>query len=378
MSEQTYAFTVEAFIIGLCNVNLVAQRWDVFAWPMGRTWPVLSTTLLILLAYAQLLLFLACFIKVSNLTALSMEICEALARCVGRLSTISVGMVIYMSCVVWARPKNDWALTLCQLWGTTCREAGHSQIWSYSYSLYLGILLPCLALQAGLQTIAASSLKLTRYAPRRMLCLNGLFLLTLHGAHTVNQNYIEACDDNGLCEVSKVTNMTYFSTTKQVNPKTITSSMLLGLAIFLLCSDIATDICAALATKHSRVALFAFGLCRVSQVIAIPLVIFALEFEFLPSLTFTHIGLTVVVATLDVSDVATQYKAHPAAQLKDKEDEEANSEEEPTETSQVPQAANSAFTLEPVRRKRFVFSVGNKTRWPHRSKSFLGINKKSQ
>ena len=386
MSEQSYAFTVEAFILGLCNVQLVAQRWDVFTWPVGRTLPVLGTSLLGLLIYAQVLLFLACFIKISNLTALSLEICEALVRCIGRLSTLSVGWVIYMSIMVWGRPHKDWALTLCQLWGTACRKPGNSQIWSYSYSLYLGILLPCLALQAALQTIAASSMKLTRYAPRRMLYLNALFLLTLHGVYTVNQNYIEACD--GQCKENNATNTTYFSTTKKVEPKTITSSMILGLAVLLACLDIVADICAALATKHDTVAAIVFVVSRGLQVLAIPLVIFALEFDFLLSLAFTHIGLATVVGIMDAFDVYTQYSQADtnSSQAKnkgnkkdkrDKDDEEEDSDEE-RGTLEEPQTANSAFTLEPVRRKRFVFSVGNKTRWPHRTRPFAGINKKSQ
>jgi len=373
MSEQTYVFTVEALVIGLCNVQLVAQRWDVFTWPVGRTWPVLGTTVLMLLAYAQLLLSLVCFIKISNLTALSLEICEALARCVGRFGTISVGVVIYMSCMVWVKPKYEWALTLCQFWGTGCREAGNSQIWSYSYSIYLSILLPCLALQAGLQIIAASSLKLTHYAPRRILSLNGLFLLTLHGAHTLNENYIEACD--GTCQIDALTNMTYFSTSKHIEAKTITSSMLLFLAIFFVCSDMATDICAALVTKHNKVALIAFILLRLLQVIAIPMFVGAADFDFPSSLTITHVSLAIFVTILDVSDVSTQYFKAPVDN-KEVEPEDENVEGGNEDT--IEQAANSAFTLEAVRRKRFVFSVGNKTKWPHRTRPFAAINKKSQ
>lgn len=370
MSEQTYVFTVEALVIGLCNVQLVAQRWDVFTWPVGRTWPVLGTIILMLLAYAQLLLGLACFIKISNLTALSLEICEALARCVGRFGTISVGVVIYMSCLVWVEPKHDWALTLCQFWGTGCRQAGNSQIWSYSYSIYLGILLPCLALQAGLQIIAASSLKLTHYAPKRILSLNGLFLLTLHAAHTLNENYIEACE--GPCQIDPLTNMTYFSTSKNIQAKTITSSMLLVLAIFFVCSDIATDICAALVTKREKVALVAFLLLRLLQIIAIPTFVGAVDFDFPPSLTITHISLATFVGILDVSDVSTQYFKAPVENKEEDKIPEADEED----TTQM--TANSAFTLEAVRRKRFVFSVGNKTKWPHRTRPVAAINKKSQ
>lgn len=314
-----------------------------------------------------------CFIKISNLTALSLEICEALARCVGRFGTISVGVVIYMSCMVWVKPKYEWALTLCQFWGTGCREAGNSQIWSYSYSIYLSILLPCLALQAGLQIIAASSLKLTHYAPRRILSLNGLFLLTLHGAHTLNENYIEACD--GTCQIDALTNMTYFSTSKHIEAKTITSSMLLFLAIFFVCSDMATDICAALVTKHNKVALIAFILLRLLQVIAIPMFVGAADFDFPSSLTITHVSLAIFVTILDVSDVSTQYFKAPVDN-KEVEPEDENVEGGNEDT--IEQAANSAFTLEAVRRKRFVFSVGNKTKWPHRTRPFAAINKKSQ
>ena len=175
--------------------------------------------------------------------------------------------------------------------------------------------------------------------------------------------------------------MTSFSTTKKVEPKTITSSMILGLAILLGCFDIVTDICAALATKHDTVAIIVFVFCRGLQIIAVLLVIFALDFDFSLPLACTHIGLATVVGIMDVLDVYTQYSHGDPNSSQQKHRGDAEEDADPEEEEgmlQGPQAANSAFTLEPVRRKRFVFSVGNKTRWPHKTRPFAGINKKSQ
>ena len=150
--------------------------------------------------------------------------------------------------------------------------------------------------------------------------------------------------------------------------------MLLVLAIFFLCSDIATDICAALVTKREKVALVAFLLLRLLQIIAIPTFVGAVDFDFPPSLTITHVSLATFVGILDVSDVSTQYFKAPVV---NKEEEQVGEIQEADEENTT-ETTNSAFTLEAVRRKRFVFSVGNKTKWPHRTRPFAAINKKSQ
>ena len=209
MSELTYVFTVEAFIIGLCNIQLVAQRWNVFSWPFGNSWPVLGTIIVILLAYGEALLILACFIKASNLTTLSLEVCEGLGRSVGRLSTISILFIAYMSVLVFASPKVDWPLMLCQMWGTQCREPGSSQIWSFKYTYYLALLLPCIACQATLQLMAGSACKLNKYSPRRIVSVNLVFLFILHASHTLDKNLELGCKD--VC--IEVKNATIFDAT---------------------------------------------------------------------------------------------------------------------------------------------------------------------
>jgi hypothetical protein len=322
MSEQAYVFTVEALIFALGNTQLVAQRWNVFSWPFGRTWPVLGTTVLVVLAYAQLLLMLSCFVKICNLSSLSLEVSEALARSVGRLATLGAAVILYMSIVVWSYDAAHWALMLCQFWGTQCNEPGTSQIWSYSYSYYLAILLPCLALQAGLQILAASSCKTTKYSPRRIITANNIFLLTLHITHTLNKNMQVACQ----AECVTVNNSTIFD--KAPGAVYVRSPMTLFLGIFFFATDITADVCAAFALQHNIPAVVIFGIVRGLQMGAVPLAIFVLDFDLPAPLTWAHFGITVLVGVLDVIDVVLQHLRSDGEGQQKKEENDSSDEED--------------------------------------------------
>jgi len=79
MYEIVYVLTVESTIFGLLGVMLVAQRWDVFASSPDVAWPVLSTCLLLILSYSQVLLVLCCAIGISQFGSLThslMDACE--------------------------------------------------------------------------------------------------------------------------------------------------------------------------------------------------------------------------------------------------------------------------------------------------------------
>ena len=256
MTELTYALTVEALIFALGNTHLVAQRWNVFEWPAERTWPVFGTLLLVLLAYAQFLLIIACFIQIAGLSKLSSEVREGMARAVGRLVTVSVLLIVYMSAVVWSSSREHWAIILCQFWGTQCVQPGSSQLWSYSYSYYLVILLPCLAVQAALLLKAASGCKSSSYSPRRIITANIAFVLLLHCVYTLNSNFTLGC--TGTC--LKVNNSTIFDA--QPGIVYVRSPKILFLGLFFFALDIAADVCAGLALGHSVPAVVIFSVAR--------------------------------------------------------------------------------------------------------------------
>ena len=387
MSELTYVFTVEAFIIGLCNIQLVAQRWNVFSWSFGNSWPVLGTIILILLSYGEALLILACFIKASNLTTLSLEVCEGLGRSVGRLSTISILFVAYMSILVFGSPKADWPLMLCQMWGTQCREPGSSQIWSFKYAYYLALLLPCIACQASLQLIAASSCKLNKYSPRRIVSLNLVFLFILHASHTMDKNLQLGCKDT--CIVVK--NATTFDATP--GAVYVRSSIPIILGFVLLMLDLVADVAAGIVLLNDKIAVIIFGAVRLLQIAAVPMTVFVLEFNLYNPLAWIHFGLTCVCGGLDIVDVVLRHlkqsgdaKAHAA----DEEEAEGTSADlapmkslfrmpgmDINDQRLFTPDTNSAFSIEPVRRKRFVFSMAHRTRWPIKPRRIEASKKKS-
>ena len=382
MSELTYVFTVEAFIIGLCNIQLVAQRWNVFTWSFGNSWPVLGTTILILLAYGEALLILACLIKASNLTSLSLEVCEGLGRSVGRLSTISMLFITYMSILVFASPKVDWPLMLCQMWGTQCREPGSSQIWSFKYAYYLALLLPCIVCQAVLQLIAGSSCKINKYSPRRIVTLNLVFLFILHASHTLDKNLQLGCES----ECIVVQNATMFNATP--GAVYVRSSVPIILGFVLLGLDLIADVTAGIALFHDKISVLVFITVRLLQIGAMPMTVFVLEFDLYYTLAWIHFGLTCVCGCLDIVDVVLQFEKtesdSPESTSPESEFTDSTLPKGPTQSLfRMPAISedraftdtNSAFTIEPVRRKRFVFSMAHRSRWPIKPRR-LEANKK--
>ena len=62
MNELVYVLTVEALVFRALCTLLVAQRFDVLAWPVDRTWPVLGICLQLVLACSAVLLFVCGFL----------------------------------------------------------------------------------------------------------------------------------------------------------------------------------------------------------------------------------------------------------------------------------------------------------------------------
>ena len=118
------------------------------------------------------------------------------------------------------------------------------------------------------------------------------------------------------------------------------------------------------------------------QMGAVPLAIFVLDFDLPAPLTWAHFGITVLVGVLDVIDVVLQHlRSDGGGQQKEEESDSSASDEDEEHVPTVKVGknldANAAFNLEPVRRKRFVFSVANRTRWPLKPR-LTGIRKKTQ
>jgi hypothetical protein len=71
MHELVYVLTVEAFCFGLLAVILIAQTFDVFDLGANKVWPVLSTSLFLILVYVLVLLLTCCAISVGKFGVLA-------------------------------------------------------------------------------------------------------------------------------------------------------------------------------------------------------------------------------------------------------------------------------------------------------------------
>ena len=58
----------------MCDVSEVAQRVDVFTWPADRTWPVLTSSLQVLLLNAHALLLVCCFIAAGRFASFAPDV----------------------------------------------------------------------------------------------------------------------------------------------------------------------------------------------------------------------------------------------------------------------------------------------------------------
>ena len=87
MHELVYVLTVEAAVFDSLGVLLVAQRWNVLEWSAAESWPVFSSSLVLIFAYAQVLLILCCAIAVGKFGESTYGVIDACARSAGWLTT---------------------------------------------------------------------------------------------------------------------------------------------------------------------------------------------------------------------------------------------------------------------------------------------------
>ena len=189
MNELVYVLTVEALVFGALCTLLVAQRLDVLAWPVDRTWPVLGSCLQLLLACSAVLLLVCGFLAAGRFAQIAPYVRDAFARSAGRLATVPLLAAIYVG-VLLAPFESAGAArrpcVLCQLWGTSCSRPD-SLFASWSFGVYLAVLLPATAMQAGLLLSAAAMCKQKeRVVTRRLVTANCALLIVLHVNYTLN------------------------------------------------------------------------------------------------------------------------------------------------------------------------------------------------
>ena len=56
MNELVYVLCVESVVFAAVSITIVAQRMNVFDWPESSTWPVIGTTIQIILLYSLFIL----------------------------------------------------------------------------------------------------------------------------------------------------------------------------------------------------------------------------------------------------------------------------------------------------------------------------------
>ena len=198
MHELVYVLTVEAFCFGLLAVILIAQTFNVFDLGANKVWPVLSTSLFLILVYVLVLLVTCCAISVGKFGVLAHGMMDACARSAGRLVYVVVLSVCYVTILLLNYDRNatvnDTVKTpkkhsveclLAQLCGTSCVNRG--VLWSYT--AYLSVMLPVIAFIAALQVTAAGMCKNSKKSSHaRLLCINSAYVLVYTVNYTLGKN----------------------------------------------------------------------------------------------------------------------------------------------------------------------------------------------
>lgn len=371
MHEFVYVLTVEALVFAALCTLLLARRLDVFAWPADRTWPVFGSCVQLLLLYSAALQLVCCFLAAGGFATAAPSIRDACARSAGRLCTAALLCAVYVGVLTVTYETDQRACVLCQLWGTSCSQAD-SLFSSSSYAVYLAVLLPATVLQAGMLITAAGSCKLRdRLGSRRLVTANCVLLLTLHVNYSMRENAALLSHCGGGLQASSVS-------------KLVLSFRILVFAVMLCCLDILAETQASL--KHASVKRFL--LLRVLQLSSVVAFNTLYDDESLPwSLLFAHLGVSSVLLLLDVFELHGFVKS---ATHGDRESDKRETQKHESDTSDSPHhdAGNratlvapaqavldipppamlrdrrSAFEVEPARRRRFVLTFNNKSRWP--------------
>lgn len=362
MNEFVYVLGVEALIFWLVAVVLVSRRLDIVDWPMDETWPVFGSSLLLSLAYAWILVFLCAVIIASQLREVTAEVCEAFARAAGRIVTMQGMLVLYVSVFVWLSPRNNWAILLCQLWDTSCNASKVGRtFWSMSYSVYMAILLPILAVMAGLVLVVSNMCKNepTLHA-RRSILTNGVFVLILSICSTLKRNFQLGCEGGEPgCRVKNfpVDNTTLFDLNP--GPVYVSSSPILFTVSGFLVSDLLVDVLNGLMLIHEHKTALKVGVTvvRAVQLSVVPLLVFALDMPLPWQLAWGHFAFAAVMALAD--SVQIWMSKNESYNMNDADVEvEDNASISATTGMNI---NSTPFSLEPTKRRRFLLS---RTRFP--------------
>jgi hypothetical protein len=378
MNEWVYVLTVEALVFGLLGTVVTAQRMDVFSWPDGETWPVFGTSVLVLLAYALLLLVMCSAMTASRLGALAEDICHAFARSAGRLVTAAALWVCFQSAIVYTYHRRNWPLLLCQLWGTTCKDPG-TVLWQYSYSIYLAVLLPLLVWCGGLQIVVSGKFvaqKITaKTSARRVMIMNVLTILVLTATYTIKENFALGCKQ----ACPEQDDVSFFD--QKPGAKSVMSERVLLVALALAGSDLVTGVLAAVVfDRASVVALLLFILVHLAQMVSAPAVVLYFDVSIPDVIMWVIFGLACALGLMDIGEALARTLAHPPEQIARlpalqsmfstlgfKTQAPASSISSifmPLQDAAKP-AKSTPFSIDSTRRKRFMLTFGAKSAWPY-------------
>jgi len=384
MYEIVYVLTVESTIFGLLGVMLVAQRWDVFSSTQEAAWPVLSSSLLLILAYSQLLLVLCCAIGVGQFGSLTYSLMDACARTAGRLVTCCVLCVCYICALLLiSEHKNEQTMQclLMQLFSTSCTEEGvrqfggltgvilHNVLWSFQ--TYFAVLVPLFLLVAGMQITAAGLCKDERRKSRaRILCVNIPYVFTYYINYMLRQNVrcAKACRGVAISTITEEAELIFckeilFFIGALYVSDIVAETMLVRRSIQIYSGRGNGQFLGEYLTMRIS-GVFVFGLLRVAQVLSIAIFNWFAEASLqLPSqLVLVHVILASVLAFLDIVQVVIEY-AHPHKNSVEMLENNTKSAPEAFTKTDITVARNhTPFEVDTKHRKLLTFA--GRSRWP--------------
>ena len=361
MHEIVYVLAVQALVFGAISTVLVAQRTNVFEWPADRTWPVTSTCFQVVLLYAHVLVLLCCFIAAGGFASFVPVIADSCARSAGRLSTAIALATAYVGLMLAVQNPKPTDCVLCQLLGTSCASK-EKLFWSMSYTAYACVLLPAVALYAGLLLTASGMCHDDGAAPRRLATANCAWLLFVQTNLTLEHNK-------------------HLLPSRCLNSKHLEDPPgMQDWAIVLGCLLCACDCTAAVfaskvVTGHkSRFAPMAFTGIHLLSLSLPGLLSMDKRAPIQWKVLLAHTVAAAVLVVLDLADVWLGYFDNNKIHDEDMAAEPAVEPRVPARPSQQTaigprgaafsvEPANAAFSVEPARRRRFLLAFNDKSRW---------------
>lgn len=373
MHELVYVLTVEAVVFGFLGTQLVAQRWNTLEWSPAESIPVLSSSLVLMFAYAQVLLVLSCALAVGKFGMASYGVMDACARSAGRVATVamlSAGYVAALLLIVKASEPEVLNCFLTQLFGTNC-SAANQVLWTYS--VYLAVLLPVWALVGGLQLTASAMCKYPKRTSRcRVLSANSAFVL----AYLVNSSLRTNVGCSPACAQVFANTTGGNATTAAPLKVTMVHTNLLFLTGSLCFSDFLAEFVMYRPTVNPLALLgvranysirspIIFSCLRIAQVLGVFLfIMFATEEPEFPSqLLYVHTSLAGVLCVFDIVEVVlekasfTKKTPAPATNTQQQGPAEMAGQRLP-----APQA--KAFEVGERSRRKFMMTFTGRSRWP--------------